>query len=580
MRIFSAFQYPKWSMRRKLFGYMFLLVALLLLALVTGLFLFGLFDSAERRTFESLDIQMEVFEKDVSAHFDRLAAASIRLSEDMTHSIEGYLTEYELTFAELNDSGDDIARVQEALIEPLRNTLLRENCSGVFVMWDATVNHSVANADYSRMGLYLQQNGYKSTDESVLLYRGLSDVGKKHGIMPHRKWRLEFRTDLIPNYSEILALAGQPLSKAYFLTEKFTLPGTSEEAVLMVAPIIGSDGTVYGVCGYEVSASYFAAYHAQPTKIAHLTCLLTTGGASSLNADGGMSCGVAGDYYRIPTGELSVKSAGDGLSYFGGDEVSYIGLTKEISLSPNNDAHTLAVMMLRADHDKAVMKAFLQNTVLWALLLFFAVSCCLYFSRHYLKPILKGLEEIKSEDRAAMQSSVPEINDLFVFLAEQDRQHEESLDAVTREKQTVQQEKENLQRKFEHAQQVYDTAQAEYARAQEELTEAKKELDRLAYSRKDEIDPYDYENFLRGIRELTKTEREIFDWYVAGKTAKEILSLTGTKEGTLKFHNHNILNKLGVSSRKHMLRYAALMKQQEQGGVADDTCGQTESDHC
>lgn len=576
MRVFSAFRYPKWSMRRKLFGYMFLLVALLLLALMTGLFLFGRFDSAEKRTFESLDIQMEVFEKDVSAHFDRLAAASIQLSEDMTHSIEEYLSEYNITFAELNDSGEDIARMQEALIEPLRSTLLQENCSGVFVMWDATVNHSVANADYSRTGLYLQQNGYKNTDESVLLYRGLSDVGKKHGIMPHRKWRLEFRTDLIPNYSEVLALAGQPLAKSYFLTEKFTLPGTSEEAVLMVSPIIGSDGTIYGVCGYEVSASYFATYHAQPTKIAHLTCLLTTGGAASLDADGGMSCGVSGAYYRIPTGELSVKSAGEGLSYFGGDEVSYIGLTKEISLSPNNEPHTLAVMMLRADYDKAVTKAFFQNTVLWALLLFFAVSCCLYFSRHYLRPILNGLEQIKSEDRAAMQSSVPEINDLFVFLAEQDRQHEESLDAVTREKQTVQQEKEILQSKYNHAQQVYDTAQAEYVRAQEELTEAKKELDRLAYSRKDEIDPDDYQHFLSGIKEFTKTEQEVFEWYLLGKTAKEIIALTGIKESTLKFHNHNILKKLGVSSRKQMLRYAALMKQLEQGGVADDTCGQAE----
>ena len=344
----------------------------------------------------------------------------------------------------------------------------------------------------------------------------------------------------------------------------------------MVSPIIGSDGTIYGVCGYEVSASYFATYHAQPTKIAHLTCLLTTGGATSLDADGGISCGVSGDYYRIPAGELSVKSAGEGLSYFGGDEVSYIGLTKEISLSPNNEPHTLAVMMLRADYDKAVTKAFFQNTVLWALLLFFAVSCCLYFSRHYLRPILNGLEQIKSEDRAAMQSSVPEINDLFVFLAEQDRQHEESLDAVTREKQTVQQEKEILQSKYNHAQQVYDTAQAEYVRAQEELTEAKKELDRLAYSRKDEIDPDDYQHFLSGIKEFTKTEQEVFEWYLLGKTAKEIIAVTGIKESTLKFHNHNILKKLGVSSRKQMLRYAALMKQLEQGGVADDTCGQAE----
>ena len=31
------------------------------------------------------------------------------------------------------------------------------------------------------------------------------------------------------------------------------------------------------------------------------------------------------------------------------------------------------------------------------------------------------------------------------------------------------------------------------------------------------------------------------------------------KESTLKFHNHNMLGKLGVSSRKEMLRYAALI---------------------
>ena len=68
----------------------------------------------------------------------------------------------------------------------------------------------------------------------------------------------------------------------------------------------------------------------------------------------------------------------------------------------------------------------------------------------------------------------------------------------------------------------------------------------------------------------------MFELYLLGKTAKEIIALTGIKESTLNFHNHNILKKLGVSSRKQMLRYAALMKQLEQGGVADDTCGQAE----
>jgi len=563
MVLFSAFDYPRCSMRRKLFGYMLLLAAILLAALMVGLSLFGRFSSAEKRSYEALDIQMEVFQKDISAHFDRLAAASLHLSEDMTVFLEDHLEKRGAAFSDLNDSGEEIARMQEAMIETLRQTLLRENCSGAFVMWDATVNQNVANAEKSKTGIYLQRSGYRNSDESILLYRGLADVGKRHGIMPHRKWRLEFRTDQFPNFDEICSLAGLSLEQTYFLTDRFTLPGTSEHAVLMATPIVGSSGKFYGICGYEVSASYFATYHAQPTKISHLTCLMTETGQDDLDADAGMSCGVAGDYYRIPSGQLSRRAAGNGLSYFEGEQASYVGLTREIILTPNHSPYTLAVMMLRSDHDRAVMKATIQNIVLWALLLFFAVSCCQSFSRHYLLPILKDLEQIKSEDRTKIKSFVPEINDLFVFLSEQDRQHVASMAELAMENETVHNENSRLQLAYQQALDIYEKAQQRCSVAQDELTSAKRELERLAYSRKNEIDPDDYQNFLDGMQTLTKSERAIFNWYLEGKSAKEILDLIGIKEGTLKFHNHNILNKLGVSSRKQMLRYAALMKQQE-----------------
>ena len=113
---------------------------------------------------------------------------------------------------------------------------------------------------------------------------------------------------------------------------------------------------------------------------------------------------------------------------------------------------------------------------------------------------------------------------------------------------------------------VYEQAQSDYIRAQAELLSARTELDRLAYCRKNEIDPDDFQHFLEGIKKLTETERNIFGWYLDGMSADEILEKTGILKSTLKFHNHNILNKLGVSSRKQMLRYAALMKQQEEGG--------------
>lgn len=562
MDILSVFRRSEWSMKRKLFGYMFLLALLLLLALTSGLLLFGRFDSTAKNTYETLDIQMEVFEKDILSHFDRLAAASIQLSIDINNLLEQHLTGHQISFQELNDKEFEIAELQEKLIEPLQQKLLQENCSGVFVILDVTVNSALADADHSRTGLYLQQNGYKTTDDSVLLYRGLAEIGKNHNIQPHRKWRLEFRTDIFPNYNEILSCATLSPEKAYLLTDRFPLPGTSESAMLMAAPIVGSDGTFYGICGYEVSSSYFMTYHGQPTNITHLSCLLTPNDEWALTPETGLSCGVANAYYYPPKETLKIQKADQGLLCFSSDEISYIGLTREILLSPNNTPHTLTVMIPKSDYDRAEAKVFLQNLILWSLLLFFAVSCCLYFSKRYLSPILIALEQIKSEHRENAHSSVPEINDLFIFLAEKDQKHEDTLNTLLLEKESVQNEKERLQLEYEEALAVYGKAQNDYTKAQEALATAKIELERLAYSRKSEIDPDDYQNFLKGIQTLTKTERQIFEWYLEGKTAEDIMELSAIQKGTLKFHNHNILNKLGVPSRKQMLRFAALMKQQ------------------
>ena len=111
-------------------------------------------------------------------------------------------------------------------MESLKQRMQQENCSGIFVMLDATVNREAEDAAHSNTGVYLQRSGYKNSDESVLLYRGLTAVAKRHGIIPHRKWQLEFRTDIFPNYEEIAARASQPLEKAYMLTDGFTLPRT------------------------------------------------------------------------------------------------------------------------------------------------------------------------------------------------------------------------------------------------------------------------------------------------------------------------------------------------------------------
>ena len=194
----SIRRYSEWSLKSKLFVYMFLLTLLLLAILLVGLIVFGRTTSTAEVFREVLDIQMAVFEMDISAHFDQLAASAITLSEDMTAILEEYLQENDLSFSSLNDSKSDIVGIQEEMLEPLRQKLLQANCSGVFVMLNSTVNTSLPQSAFSRSGLYLQINGYTPSNPDVMMYRGTADIAKKHGIMPHRKWRLEFRTDLFP----------------------------------------------------------------------------------------------------------------------------------------------------------------------------------------------------------------------------------------------------------------------------------------------------------------------------------------------------------------------------------------------
>ena len=145
------------------------------------------------------------------------------------------------------------------------------------------------------------------------------------------------------------------------------------------------------------------------------------------------------------------------------------------------------------------------------------------------------------QEHAGTKSDIIEIDDLFVYLAEQDRLRDL--------------ETENLKRQNEELAVVTKTQT-------DEIDKRQTEIERLAYSRKNEIDPDNYEAFKTGLKELTKTEKTIFNLYLQGKTAKEIADILNIRESTLKFHNHNILEKLGVSSRKQMLRYATLLKQE------------------
>ena len=532
------FKNKKTSMHRKLSFYMLTLVLVIVAFIGVGLFFVGQFSTTTEKYSNNLTFQNEFYTKQIEKYFDDITMMSEMLANDSSSIIDDYLTGNGIGLSSLNDSLSHTEGMQTALFPKLKEELLKADASGAFIILDATVNTGGANHGESKTGLYFQRSTLDRTDETLLLFRGSARLGRENGIMPHRKWKLEFRIELVP---ELKDRFDNPYAKEKksSLTGIFALSGTSEKAMAFLTPLYGADGSFYGICGFEISNNYFKDYFAQPTRLEQLTCTFSaTTENGVIDCDNVFWAGVLGGYSLKPSGTLTPKKLKGNLTGLG-DETDFVAVEKQVTICKAQ--YTLAVMQPKSEFDKTVAINVTKIVLICFLLVFTAVVLCVVFSRKFVAPVIKNLEKIRKQEHAEAKSDISEIDDLFVYLAEQDRLRDLETD--------------KLKRQNDELASVTESQTAE-------IDKRKAEIERLAYSRKNEIDPDDYEAFRIGLKELTRTEKTVFDLYLQGKTAKEITDALNIRESTLKFHNHNILEKLGVSSRKQMLRYATLLKQE------------------
>ena len=534
------------SLKAKLFGYMFMLAILLLIFLMFGVFLIGGFTRTKTKISDTLNFQMEVFERQIETHFDNLSVMGMQLSDSTSEVINGYLAENKIGFSDLNGSQQHIEGLQEALITPLQHKLWEADCTGAFIMLEATVNTNIKTADHSRTGLYLQQNSIESLDQGILLYRGLSSVGKKSNCMPHRKWRLEFSTELFPNYNELKQEAAFPLSASYRLTDVILLPGTDQYVVLLTVPIFGKTGEFFGLCGFEINESYFKKVFAQPSELDHAIFCLSNSEMGLLN-NSSLSAGIINEYYLEPKGSFEASDFGSGLTVYknAGSGSSYLGLSRQVALCPKKCTLFLSTLMPLEDYRSLAAADTISIIALIIVFLLASGSMAFYFSHRYIKPLKNSIDKIKRKEYEHSADQSTDIIDLFAFLANQDRMNEAAL----------------AKAKQEHAAVLLTIDQM-----QNEFKEVNQQVARLAYSRKSEVNPDDYETFKLGLKQLTPREKEVLSLYISGKSVKEIVELTGMRESTVRFHNRNLYSKMGVHSLKQLLRYISIMKQEDENG--------------
>ena len=508
------------TMKRKLFLYMLLLLFFILLVLASMLSLMGQFKTPKDSLLETCELQQTVFQKNIQTHRNHLSMMGIHFSEDLSSGIESWLSAQHTDFSSLSDSHKKVESLEDFLFDTVRQYLMQADCSGAFFMLDTTVNTSAPNAAASKSGLYLQVNGYEIDHREALCYRGSSEVAKQHGVMPHRKWKLELDSNIFWGYALAAQKASLPLDSACSFTDFITLPGMSERAMHIAIPITGADGTFYGVCGFEVSESYFKQIFAQPTKLSHMLAVLS----NSYNSDKAVltdffSCGTTNGYYYLPKENLFVTDFSKGLSRFSDGTDSYIGVLSTCEDVHGNSFFTTAIMIPEKDFTAYSLHNLLRLGILLFLLVVLSVVGCIYFSHRFLVPLLRSLEQIQKGNFQSPRINMVEIDDLLDFLAQKDGETEK------------------------------------------EIKQLQEEINHLIQTQNREINEEEYRHFQTCLASLTGKELDIFKLYLEGKTSRQIQEICAITSNTLKYHNANIYSKLGIKSRKELLTYATMMKE-------------------
>ena len=545
-KLMNHFKTDKLSMRRRFAAYIATAIAAFLALLLMLLNVFGVLNPADRKLAGVLDTQLSNYSEKVEHDIDRLAAYAISFSEQLDSAISEYMLENHIEFDELRDNEAAIGDLQNALYDIVYLNMHMAPSSGAFYILNTTVNSKSETPYFS--GLYLKYvNLYSenTVNNEFTLYRGSAATGKSRSLSFHSGWQNESKTDFFEKCDTLFTK-----NTRYILSPVTEIPDTWESGRYIYVPIRDIGGDIIGVCGFEINNLYFQLTQ-KPTdeSLGHVVYALLDSKNSKyygqFTSSGYSVSGYEDSYLRISkTGAFDL---------FDFRKEKCIGKSDKVCLG--NDVFTVSVMITEAQYKSFIQKGRRNFMFIFLIIAILAFACCAFFSKKYISPLLRKIEQVKSEEEDDGQIKISEIDDLFAFLAEKDNRHEARMRELEAAKRQAEDE-------AERAKQAYEKSLKEYELAQSEI-------EQLSEKHKKEIVLEDYEYFLCNLGTLTASEYRIYELYLEGKSVKEIAEIVGIKPNTLKFHNKNIYSKLGISSRKQLLKFAALKKQQDKKGEQD-----------
>ena len=218
----------------------------------------GIVWSDEKQLTQILKNHLDQIDSKVENEMDSYVGYSFNLAKQLSRTIECQFSNNDHDIREFNDSSEKLVELQRRMYGDLNTALLMGGSNGVYAVIDATVNTSLEGSEHSRSGLYLRLvniNSKASLVPETNMFRGNPDVAWEKELGLHNRWNLEFDTDLLPGFREVV---DQNSSHSEgFWTDKMQLKDTWENVILLCVPIQGSTGKIYGLCGMELNAIHF-----------------------------------------------------------------------------------------------------------------------------------------------------------------------------------------------------------------------------------------------------------------------------------------------------------------------------------
>lgn len=519
------------SMKRRLAVYIAILLCLFLVLIGVVLNLLGILNITPYRLQNTFARTLEETTLRFETQTDLNAAHALSFAKRLSSVTEHFLTKHGVRFEALENNIALIDELQLEIYNIIGANMHYADCSGAFFILNTTVNNALEEEDRSAVYLkfsYLHSQSMVNHQTSMLY--GSSALSKEYGADYHSAWHLELPVGAYAEIDELFSVSKNSFDGRYILSSVYNIPDTWESVRFLCVPVFDSRDRLLGVCGFEISNLYFTLSHQshddELENIVHGLFTKTEDGTFVGQISGNQS-----GYTPSGTGVLTV-SPGKSMDSFTYAGESFVGKYCEITLGENE--LITAVMVPEYTYENLLWWSYFRVFILLLAITLLMLFVCFYFSHKYMQPILKGFEHIKSNASPDMQIKIPEIDDLFRFLSEKDRGYEDEITSLTR---------------------LRDEAKDEYTKIQSKL-------DRVVDRHKSEVDPEFYEIFRTNLRKLTAKEREVFDLYLEGKSAKEIQETLLINPNTLKYHNKNIYSKLGVTSRKELLLYAAVLNQE------------------